>query len=507
MRKIYMILVTIAVLSMTACRGEADHLLSYGQNDALAFSAAENSFAEKYKIFWESMNCNYAIWDYEAAFGVDWDAEYDKFMPRFKELDERSDDNPVTDEELRALMEEMVKPLHDGHLYIQMKNHKTDNFIGVMPSRLRNKDREDYRGNYSFTPCPEWYMDELLDYKGCSTGLGSFYFAVDTTAVLARIQELQGKNDATDLDGFMLSELQSFMDDYRQVAKLFSIEEMVSAFNLLSVRYGKYDIPGLSLFPPESVDYGITLKYALFPGNIAYFYIDKFMLTPWLEESVESTVAPDVAQQMSEQVLAVWKSWFKTVQQLHKEGKLGGVIVDVRGNGGGMVNDYQYVMGSLLPQGNYQIGQARFKNGVGRLDYSVLMPQVMPTLNVDREEITEPVVVLADCNTVSMGEATSLTAKLMDNGRLIGTQTWGGFCYLNTDPAYYSLSYSGCVGVQDETPVFCYIPLMAFMPGDGGILEGVGLTPDIQIVLDRQMALQQRDSQLERALQFIRTGS
>ena len=40
-----------------------------------------------------------------------------------------------------------------------------------------------------------------------------------------------------------------------------------------------------------------------------------------------------------------------------------------------------------------------------------------------------------------------------------------------------------------------------------GIREGIGITPDIEVPLDPELLKQGRDSQLERALQYIRTGT
>ena len=429
----------IAGMFMTACRDDADHLLSYGQSDDLVFNEAKNSFAEKFTILWEGLNCNYSLWDYEASFGLDWDRVYDEYMPRFKALDERTDS--ISDEELKALLTDVVSPLHDGHLAIQMQNHQTGNYIMLSPNQIRNeRQRPDYAQSNGFTPTLSGYLqgdNALLDYAFCNTSLGEIYFQVDTASVLNQIAQLEAIAQPTDMDWFLLKELQSFMSDYRAVV---TSADPVGDFNRLSIRYEAYQIPGLMTYDEAASDYAILAKYALFPGNIAYFYVNGFKLSPWIDEGVSASCFPHPSEcisRLKKSVLTVWLKWFTTVQRLHKEGTLGGVIVDVRSNGGGMVNDYQYVMGSLIPIENFLIGEARFKNGVGRYDYSVMMPQVMMPLNVDREAITEPVVVLTNCRSVSLAENTAVTAKLLPNGRVIGMQTWGGLCFLDNDPKSY----------------------------------------------------------------------
>ena len=498
-----------ALLLMSSCRDDADHLLSYGQSDELVFNEAKNSFAEKFNIFWESMNCNYSLWDYEASFGLDWDKVYDEFMPRFQALDERKDS--VSDKEFKALLSEVVAPLHDGHLAIQMKNHHTGNFTLVSPSLIRNeKERADYQRSRSFKPNLHNYLkgsNAVLDYAEYSTGLPAFYYQVDTLSVIDRISQLEEIAQPSEMDKFLMKELDSFIKEYRAVT---TSADPITDFNRLCTRYEAYNIPGLTAYDKAASDYAIDVKYALFPGNITYFYLSGFRLSPWIDDMMASTIFPNPSEfitRLRKEVFSVWRKWFVTTQQLHKEGKLGGVIVDVRSNGGGLVSDYQYVMGTLIPIENFQIGEARFKNGVGRYDYSVLMPQVMMPLNLDREAITEPVVFLTNCLSVSLSENTAVTAKLMSNGRVIGTQTWGGLCILNPDNKSYTMTYASCIGEKDVTPVFCYIPMMALFVEGIGIREGVGITPDIVVPLDEALLEQGRDSQLERALQYIRSGN
>lgn len=508
--KLFNCYIAVAALLLAAgCREDADHLLSYGQSDNLVFDDAKNSFAEKFNILWEGMNCNYSLWDYEASFGLDWDRVYDEYMPRFKALDERTDS--VRDDELRALLTEVVAPLHDGHLVIQMQNHHTGRYLLLSPNRLRNeKERADYQLSNQFRPMLSGYLqgdNALLDYAQCSTNISETYFQVDTVTVLKKIEQLETIAQPTDMERFLLKELQSFMADYRAVIHS---TDPIGDFNRLSTRYEAYQIPGLFTYDEAAAKYDVLVKYALFPGNIAYFYLSGFYLSPWIDEGVSARCLPNPSEcikRLQKNVLTVWLKWFTTVQRLHKEGKLGGVIVDVRSNGGGMVNDYQYVMGALIPNEVFRVGNARFKNGVGRYDYSLLMPQVMNPLNVEREAITEPIVVLSNCMSVSMAENAAVTAKLLDNGRVIGTQTWGGLCFLTSDPKDYTMTYASSIGEKDTTPVYCYIPVMALFVEGMGIREGVGITPDIEVPLDVTLFQQGRDSQLERALQYIRNGN
>ena len=115
--------VVTTVMTVCSCRDVSDDVMSYGQNDDFAFAAADTSFVAQFDALWTALNCNYGIWDYEAKLGLDWDDVYTKYMPRMQELDERDKEkNPVSDADFKKLYEEILSPLHDGHLVVQVKN-------------------------------------------------------------------------------------------------------------------------------------------------------------------------------------------------------------------------------------------------------------------------------------------------------------------------------------------------------------------------------------------------
>ena len=69
-------------------------MLNYAYNDQMAFGAAERSYVAKFDVMWHGMNTNYAMWDYEAEQGLDWDKVYDIYRPKFAALDSLK--TPVT---------------------------------------------------------------------------------------------------------------------------------------------------------------------------------------------------------------------------------------------------------------------------------------------------------------------------------------------------------------------------------------------------------------------------
>jgi hypothetical protein len=115
--------------------------VSYAYNDELVFFEANSSLEGQFKAIWTAMNCNYPTWDYEEQNGMNWDDIYDDYLIKFRELDSRYDyNNPVPDSIIKVLYYEMFSPLHDGHLYMYLKNIHTGKKIPatIMPQFSRN---------------------------------------------------------------------------------------------------------------------------------------------------------------------------------------------------------------------------------------------------------------------------------------------------------------------------------------------------------------------------------
>lgn len=506
----------LLLLMVIGCREESDIVLSYAFKDNMAFNKADTSFAGKFDVMWNGMNANYGLWDYEKENGLDWDEVYEEYYPRFAALD--AADTPVTDKQLQELLDELVTPLHDGHMFIQMQNHDTGHYLMSNPSSLRaqRERKEEYQANMSKSSSLPYYIStgDVLEAMEVSTAsfvpslIGSY------NNLMLAVIGLQGKPDRTPEEDARLLLFSSILADLtaiiNQVTLDNNLKKAMDSFNELALRYEYLHIPGLAPIDKQLNEYAITLSYALFKGNIAYLSFDSFTLSAYVNPVYTKELFDNPSaqtQEMIENVRSIWKAWFNAIQEHHKAGDLGGVIIDVRSNGGGLMNDYMYALGALLPSGGYHESNARYKRGPGRYDYSPVMPQKMPTLEEEHVIVTEPIVGLCNSNSASMAEHTSIGIKLLDNGCLIGTRTWGGFSALSSSDQY-SQNYAGYVGVRNETPVFCYIPQeVAFTP-DGQIVEGIGITPDIEIELDRTAWKNGYgpDSQLDRALQYIRNG-
>ena len=521
--KKYMLFILTAVSALvSSCWEESDHILSYGQSDRQAFETAEKSFENQFDALWTAMNCNYGIWDYEKAHGLDWDDVREQYTPRFRALDSK---DTVTDDELKAIYEEILNPLHDGHLVVQVRNLKTGSYLSFSPSlnRINSERKEVFERDMKFSVDMSTYMSmtsgplQITDGMAPEHGIGR----VGASAMLVAQQIIQPllqqgppADDAPEHVKMAYRYSKEYWDDFLNVFQYLTagnIERFYAGTNEMADKYAILgEMMGFSL---PKVDAGMVSKdpgiqYYLFGGNIPYLRISDFMLTAWMDDKVFAELSSGdypTSEVYRQEIKATWQAWLDAISRLKAAGQLKGVIIDVRSNGGGFMDDFKYILGSLLPSGGYSFFQVRTKQGIGRYDYAPPMDARFPTLSEPHVVVdTEPVVVLCNTRSVSMAEMTSAAAKSLPNGCLIGNRTWGALSSLTTDESSYSQLYASVVGKQNETPFFAYIPRMiAVFPGLG-IQEGVGIIPDIELDLDLDLlANEKRDNQLERAIEYI----
>ena len=527
--KLFLPLALLLMLTATSCRQESDAIYSYGQNDYLRFMEADTCYAGEFKLFWNAMNQNYPLWDYEREFGFDWDAAYDEFLPRFEALDERRENGEeITDEEYQSLIEDLVRPLHESHMMVEFKNHSTGNYIYVMPSSLRIADREDYNVSSGFEPYLYYYKKEgrRSHYQSASTKVstlvGWFLDRYDTTYgwgyVLDRIATLTAKQAAGTIESDEVIELNALKDvdaaceaynrNYTDDEKYSWMAQLYNYYTNAVAGTSAQPVPGLWDMHPDYKDNGFDIKSAVLDDGVVYLYLSNFMLYPYLVKDPQffTSASPTVLEQ-NQTIVDIWNNWFSNIQEMKKNGTLKGVIIDVRSNGGGFVSDTPYVLGALIPQ-DIQTGYIRQKNGVGRYDYNPFLPFKLSALSTPHETITEPIVVLTNCFSASMSEATAMGAKVLSNARVVGKRSWGATGTLVIKPECYSNVYAGCIGEEGITPVYIYLTRFSLFSMDKKIYEGVGVEPDIEVDFDEDLFYTTGcDTQLERALQYIQTGN
>jgi hypothetical protein len=175
---------------------------------------------------------------------------------------------------------------------------------------------------------------------------------------------------------------------------------------------------------------------------------------------------------------------------------LKGLIVDMRSNPGGLLDDMNLVVGQLIDS-PLHFADTREKSGNGRLDYTPWAPAVATPQN-GSFQFSRPIVVLTDQNTESMAEMTTMAIKSLPGSYIIGDTTWGANGPLNTNDGLYGggqFSFANFGYVYTSSAEYRYI--------DGNIYEGKGFPPDQYLAVSPDAVSAGRDLQLESAIDYL----
>lgn len=160
--------------------------------------------------------------------------------------------------------------------------------------------------------------------------------------------------------------------------------------------------------------------------------------------------------------------WAQFHRDLRSEIAEDGLIVDVRGNAGGMVSE-------LVVE---KLARRVVGWDVGRHRGPVSYPRDAPR---------GPVVVLADEHTCSDGDILTAAVRALGLGTVVGTRTWGGVIGIHT---HRLVEGTGITVPRHAT----------WFDGHGWELENHGVAPDVEVAMEPDDWAKGRDPQLERAV-------
>jgi carboxyl-terminal processing protease len=145
--------------------------------------------------------------------------------------------------------------------------------------------------------------------------------------------------------------------------------------------------------------------------------------------------------------------------QLHAGAQ--GIVLDLRGNGGGLVEEAQLIASIFIPKGTIVTTRGRTQP----TEVIQATGGAIPT--------SIPMVVLVDMNTASAAEI--VTAALQDHRRatVVGTHTFGKGVFQEEEP----LSNGGALDIT----VGEYFTPNGRNLGGGGVKEGAGITPEVPV--------------------------
>ena len=197
---------------------------------------------------------------------------------------------------------------------------------------------------------------------------------------------------------------------------------------------------------------------------------------------------------------------------------LDGVIIDLRGNGGGLVTDLNLLWSSFISE-DVKIAEIRGKKIDNRQTYSSWQDLAIQANESAERNFDKPVAVLVNGHTASCAEMSTLFFMALrdnhgGNAYVIGDTTIGAQGPLEDgDPSdkYGSGSfhvYSPVVVDPDEYIIFNNTPIYESRGYDGINREGVGIEPDdSSVAFNVQEFNSGTDARLNRAFEWVRTGN
>ena len=354
--------------------------------------------------------------------GYDWAALRDRYRPLLQYVAHRAD--------LNYLIGEMIAELSVGHAYIAggdiaATERSSDALLGATFELDSSAGLYRIGATYAGQNEEDKYRSPLTE-PGIDASAGDYVLAINGRALTTDINPyslLKGQ-------GGRLLEL-TLADDARgKNRRTVLVNPIASENDLLYLKWVE-----------RNRDY-VTQQT---DGKIGYLHI------------------PD----MGSSGIYEFTKWF--YGQIRKQG----MIIDVRGNGGGNVS--QMVINRLARSLVFM----GYDRGVDNLD---TYPNIV---------FTGPMVSLLNEDSASDGDIFPGAFKALELGPLIGKRSWGGI-----------------IGITNLGPLMdggdVYVPQFATASADGEyVIEGVGVSPDIEVDNPPEAVLRGEDAQLNRAIQEV----
>lgn len=172
------------------------------------------------------------------------------------------------------------------------------------------------------------------------------------------------------------------------------------------------------------------------------------------------------------------KKLLRQILTQHDSKNVDGVILDLRGNGGGYLPVSVDVASFFIPKGKVVVSSK----------YTVFPEEIFTSFGYGDLE-GKPVVVLMDAMTASASEIIALALKNSIGAKLVGTKTFGK----GSIQTVQQMSEGGLLKYT----------IGKRYPSTGANVDKVGIMPDVEVNMDREIKIASGDIQLEVARQEL----
>ncbi|MCL2205851.1 MAG: S41 family peptidase [Treponema sp.] len=366
---------------------------------------------------------------------TNWDDIYTAFRPRFAALDASGLNAQEKFKQARQYFVEMTENLIDGHFVLMLEG----DLQGISPSMQRF-----FR---QFGAC--FYDDSTWEASG-----------------VLRSEIIEGDYSYATHFHNLLTTNHLRSGALRVQAPNVGGSEYINNFNAI---VGRIPLPG-------------NTEY-----SILYMHFSDFHWTEILRRVNAG------ATSYYSQAAAVFTYFY---ENLHNQ-DVKGVIVDLRGNGGGRISDLSLLWGQMFSAQTHKIGYTRQMMGEGRLHFAPLIPFTILNTSQTRRNLTVPLVLLTNNFSVSAAEMSALFVRSLPNGFLVGSSTWGGTGALISNYVFNAGQF------QTHKIQLAYTASVQTLDLNRRSFEGRGIPPDFYVPFNYQQFSSGVDARIKKAIEVI----
>lgn len=523
--KLTLLIITMLVFLLCSC----------SQNSPVLPSdmALSGTWEDLFKGLWTGLSDNYVFWDLDDANG-EWDKVYEEFIPKFRELGSINTSNRKKG---TILLFDSVKNLSDGHFTMDAfgSSFSPSDYRILKKEHPELSDQEvlekiyDYYETFDLLPADMFYED--------SKSIMENTFSIPLTTTLEKTAAFINKygslyfnwresSGGTMTCNALNPKIQLRTPPYGEAIMLYSYSHEFGSVTTYDGRIldftsaEAYDNPEVS-FPGEAINsygpyYPISdLSWEDKEQNLDSLFSDwtlclvlsvnpeydqtdkvfrkgvnlKMLALSGITKETDGSAMVDYTANtvyfissgfnflpLKDQ--AEMKQFLMDFHKFKMNENAAGMILDMRGNGGGYNADREILFGDMFRE-PHLIGYQKNKTGAGRLDLTQEFPlYIYPEADFFGNEFSDiaskPVVVITNTATASNGEITVLMVNSLPNGGQTGGVTIGANGTLAGDILTYN---SGKFSVGKYI-TSVYTPYGNIRDTNHVSYEGKGLTPD-----------------------------
>lgn len=202
-----------------------------------------------------------------------------------------------------------------------------------------------------------------------------------------------------------------------------------------------------------------------------------------IEITYENTIAHLKLSQFGTTVKDEWEKVIPEIARKYKSGEITGLVLDMRGNPGGLLDACVYMTGDFLPMGKLVVKQVGIEDTI---EYTVTRQPRLGQI---------PMVVLIDKGSASASEIMAGALRDHKRAQLVGEKSFG------------KGSVQGTFDLQDGSGM--HVTVAKWILPSGEWINGKGIEPGILVEnpdldVDNTVAAEENDKQLQKAFELLR---